>query len=111
MGAGLGPGTGGGTGGGIYRPGTGIRPPSLVREVRPVYTDEGRRRSVEGDVVLEIVVRRDGSVGDIKLIDGLGSGLNERAIAAVKQWLFSPAKRLGVPVDVLVEVAVEFKLR
>jgi hypothetical protein len=37
--------------------------------------------------------------------------LNERAIAAVKQWRFAPAKRLGSPVDVIVEVAVEFKLR
>jgi protein TonB len=98
-------------GGGPYRPGSGITPPRIIREKKADYTEEARRRNVEGEVVLEIVVRRDGSVGDIRLIDGLGSGLNERAIAAVKQWLFSPAKRLGVPVDVLVEVAVEFKLR
>ena len=75
------------------------------------YTEEARRRNIEGEVVLEIVVRRDGSVGDVKLLNGLGSGLNDRAIAAVKQWRFSPAKRLGSPVDVIVEVAVEFKLR
>ena len=42
---------------------------------------------------------------------GLGAGLDERAIAAVKQWRFDPARRKGVPVDVLVEVAVEFTLR
>jgi protein TonB len=62
-------------------------------------------------VLLEIVVRRDGSVSDVKLISGLPSGLNDRAIAAVRQWRFSPATRLGQPVDVIVEVAVEFKLR
>jgi TonB family protein len=61
--------------------------------------------------VLEIVVRRDGGVGQIKLLQGLGAGLDERAIAAVRQWQFSPAHRYGVPVDVMVEVAVEFKLR
>jgi TonB family protein len=62
-------------------------------------------------VVLEIVVRRDGTVGDVKVVQGLGGGLDRRAIDAVRQWRFSPARRLGTPVDVVVEVAVEFKLR
>ena len=110
-GAGIGPGSGGGTGGGPYRPGSGITPPSVVREVRPDYTEEGRRRGIEGDVVLEIVVRRDGTVGDVKVLQGLGAGLDQRAIDAVRQWRFAPAQRLRVPVDVSVEVAVEFKLR
>jgi TonB family protein len=110
-GAGIGPGSGGGTGGGPYRPGSGITPPTVLREVRPDYTEDGRRRNVEGDVLLEIVVRRDGTVGDIKLLQGLGSGLDQRALDAVRQWRFSPAQRQGVPVDVIVEVAVEFKLR
>jgi len=79
--------------------------------VRPDYTEDGRRRNIEGDVVLEIVVRRDGSVGDVKLLQGLGAGLDQRAVDAVRQWRFSPAQRQGAPVDVIVEVAVEFKLR
>jgi hypothetical protein len=41
----------------------------------------------------------------------LGGGLDERAISAVRQWIFAPARRNGSPVDVLVEVAVEFRLR
>ena len=82
-GAGIGPGTGGGTGGGPYRPGSGITAPGLLREVRPDYTEEARRRGLEGDVVLEIVVRSDGTVGDIKVLQGLGGGLNQRAIDAV----------------------------
>ena len=111
QGAGIGPGSGGGTGGGPYRPGTGITAPAILREVKPDYTEEGRRRHIEGDVVLEIVVRRDGSVGNVKLLQGLGAGLDQRAIEAVRQWRFSPAKRYGTPVDVIVEVAMEFKLR
>ena len=110
-GAGIGPGSGGGTGGGPYRPGSGIEPPRLLREVRADYTEDARRRGVSGEVVLEIVVRRDGSVGDVKILQGLGGGLNDRAVQAVRQWRFSPAQRLGSPVDVIVEVAVEFKLR
>jgi TonB family protein len=110
-GPGIGPGSGGGTGGGPYRPGSGIDPPSVIREVKPDYSDEARRRGLEGDVVLEIVVRRDGSVGDVRVLQGLGAGLDQRATDAVRQWRFSPAHRQGTPVDVIVEVAVEFKLR
>jgi TonB family protein len=110
-GSGLGDGDGGGTGGGPYRPGSGITPPALLREVKPDYTEEGRRRNVEGDVDLEIVVRRDGSVGDVTVVRGLGAGLDQRAIDAVRQWRFSPATRRGIAVDVIVQVAVEFRLR
>jgi len=57
------------------------------------------------------VVRSDGSVGNVKLLSGLGAGLDGRAIDAVRQWRFNPAHRYGTPVDVIVEVAVEYKLR
>jgi TonB family protein len=111
LGSGIGEGEGGGTGGGPYRPGSGIEPPRLVHEVKAQYTEDARRRGIAGDVVLEVVVRRDGSVGDAHVLHGLGFGLDERAISAVRQWRFAPAQRKGVPVDVLVEVAVEFTLR
>jgi len=110
-GSGIGPGSGGGTGGGPYRPGSGITPPRVLREVKADYTEAARQRALTGEVVLEIVVRRDGSVGDVKLLHGLGLGLDDRAIAAVRQWRFAPAERLGVPVDVIVEVGVDFRLR
>jgi protein TonB len=110
-GSGIGPGEGGGTGGGPYRPGSGVDPPKLLREVRASYTDEARRANLNGEVVLEIVVRRDGSVGDVRILQRLGSGLDERAVQAVRQWRFAPARLKGTPVDVVVEVAVEFKLR
>jgi protein TonB len=110
-GSGIGPGEGGGTGGGPYRPGSGVDPPRLLREVRADYTDAARRANLNGEVLLEIVVRRDGTVGDIRVLQRLGSGLDERAIHAVRQWRFAPARLKGTPVDVIVEVSVEFKLR
>ena len=111
LGSGIGEGSGGGTGGGPFRPGSGIEPPRLLREVKAEYTEEARRRNIKGDVVLEIVVRNDGSVGEVRVLQGLGGGLESRAVAAVRQWRFAPAMRRGQPVDVLVEVAVEFTLR
>lgn len=110
-GGGIGPGSGGGTGGGPFQPGAGIDPPTLIREVRPAYTDEARRQSIEGDVVLEIVVQRDGSVGNVRVRRSLGAGLEQKAIDAVRQWKFSPARRHGTAVDVVVDVSVGFKLR
>jgi periplasmic protein TonB len=111
VGPGVDDGTGGGAGGGPYRPGSGVEPPRLLREVKAQYTEDARARGVTGDVVLEIVIRSDGSVGDVKVLRGLGFGLNDRAVAAVRNWKFSPARRLGTPVDVIVEVEVEFSLR
>jgi protein TonB len=110
-GPGVDDGTGGGAGGGPYRPGSGVEPPRLLREVKAQYTEEARSRGVTGRVVLEIVIRADGNVGDVKILRGLGYGLDDRAIAAVRNWKFSPARRLGNPVDVIVEVEVEFSLR
>lgn len=110
-GTGVGDGSGGGFGGGPFRPGSGVEPPRLLREVKADYTDEARRSNVEGEVELEIVVRRDGTVGDVKILRGLRGGLNDRAVQAVKQWRFAPGRMKGVPVDVVVEVGVEFKLR
>ena len=114
-GSGVGPGvddgTGGGAGGGPYRPGSGVEPPRLLREVKAQYTEDARTRGITGDVVLEIVIRSDGTVGDVKILRGLGFGLDERAVTAVRNWKFSPARRLGTAVDVIVEVEVEFSLR
>lgn len=110
-GTGVGEGSGGGNGGGPFRPGSGVEPPRLLREVRADYTNEARLARIEGEVELEIVVRRDGTVGEIKIIRGLRGGLNERAVNAVRQWRFAPGRMKGVPVDVVVEVGVEFRLR
>ena len=110
-GPGVGPGSGGGIGGGPYRPGSGIEPPRLLREVKADYTEDARRANLEGDVLLEIVVRRDGTVSDPKVVKSLGRGLDQRAVQAVRQWRFDPARRFGTPVDVIVEVSVEFRLR
>jgi TonB family protein len=110
-GSGIGDGEGGGIGGGPYQPGSGIEPPRLLREVKAQYTEDARRRGITGDVLLEVVVRNDGTVGTTRVLQGLGYGLEQRAIDAVRQWRFAPAMRKGVPVDVLVQIAVEFTLR
>lgn len=110
-GAGVGPGTSGGAGGGPYRPGSGISPPAIRHEVKPVYTADALRREIEGDVVLEVVVLASGDVGEIRVVRSLGYGLDETAVDAMRRWRFHPASRQGAAVDVVVEVAMEFRLR
>jgi periplasmic protein TonB len=112
-GSGLGPGSGGGTGGGVYRPGNGVTLPRLVREVKPQYTSDAMRAKVQGTVLVECVVRPDGSVGDVQVIRSLDSvfGLDQEAIKAARQWRFQPGTRMGEPVPVLITIELTFTLR
>src|SRR4030095_2035538 len=112
-GSGLGPGSGGGTGVGVYRPGNGVNLPRVLKEVRPNYTADAMRAKVQGVVVLECVVRPDGSVTDVQVIRSLDStfGLDQEATQAAQQWRFAPGTRMGEPVSCLVSIEVTFTLR
>ncbi len=109
-GSGLGPGTGGGFGGGAYRMGSGITPPILRKQVRPIYTQDALSKKIEGTVVLEVVILKEGRIGDVRVVQGLGGGLNDQAITCVRQWVFVPAKLKGEPVNVVGDIAVDFNI-
>ena len=112
-GSGLGQGSGGGTGGGVYRPGSGIINPAVLREVKPQYTADAMRAKVQGTVLLECVVLPDGSVGRVDVVKSLDStfGLDQEAVKAARQWRFRPGTRFGEPVAVLVTIELTFTLR
>ena len=112
-GSGLGEGWGGGTGGGAFQPGNGVETPKLLHEVKPQYTAQAMRAKIQGTVLLECVVRPDGSVGDIRVKRSLDSsfGLDQEAIKAARQWQFAPGTRFGQPVPVLVTIEIAFTLR
>ena len=113
VGSGLGQGSGGGTGGGVYRPGSGIVNPRIIREVKPQYTADAMRAKVQGTVLLECVVLPDGSVGRVDVVRSLDPtfGLDQEAIKAARQWRFVPGTRFGEPVAVLVTIELTFTLR
>jgi TonB family protein len=112
-GAGIGPGSGGGTGGGVFRPGSGIVNPVVLREVKPQYTADAMRAKVQGTVWLECVVLPDGTVGNVEVTKSLDPtfGLDQEAIKAARQWRFRPGTRMGEPVAVLVTIELTFTLR
>jgi TonB family protein len=66
------------------------------------YTEEARQAGLEGTVILDIVVGEDGAVRDITIVQGLGQGLNDAAVRALKACQFTPGERNGKPVPVRV---------
>ena len=71
------------------------------------------RAKVQGVVLLECIVRPDGSVSDVNVVRSLDPtfGLDQEAIKAAKQWRFRPGTRFGEPVAVLVTIELTFTLR
>lgn len=105
-----GTGSGGGIGGGVFRVGGGVLAPKPIDTPDPQYTEEARRAKHEGTCVLSMIVGADGKPRDIRVQRGLGMGLDQKAIEAVKQWRFDPATKDGRAVAVQISVEVSFKL-
>ena len=114
-GAGSGPaqGSGPGTGeGGIYTLGSGIINPQILVKTTPAYTDEAIKQKVQGVVIIQAIIRRNGRVDSFKILRGLGFGLEEKAIQEIaNNWRFRPGTLNGKPVDVLATIEVQFNLR
>ncbi len=109
-GPGVGPGWGGGIGGGVYRVGGGVSAPRTLYDPEPEYSEEARKAKYQGVVVLWVVVGSDGRPREMRVQRSLGMGLDEKAMEAVKQWKFEPAKKDGQPVAVQVNIEVNFRL-
>lgn len=109
-GAGVGAGSGGGIGGGVFKVGGGISAPQAISTPDPEYTQEARNAKTQGTCILWLIVDDQGKPRDIRVVRGLGFGLDTRAIDAVKQWRFQPAMKDGHPVNVQISVEVGFKL-
>jgi protein TonB len=84
--------------------------PQLDHQTAPAYTSEGRQASVEGVVKLEVTVDENGRVTAVRVLKGLGFGLDESAVAAARQWTFKPATKCGKPVSYVVKPGVRFQL-
>jgi TonB family protein len=97
----------------VLRPGDGVTWPKLVHEVKPRYTPEALQARIQGVVVMEAVVRADGTVGDVTVVESLDTdhGLDDESVHALTQWRFEPATRDGEPVAVLVPVEMMFRLK
>jgi len=87
-----------------------IQPPKLIKVVDPVYPEEARKKGLEGIVILSAKTDEDGKVIDAMVLRSV-PGLDETAIAAVKQWVYEPLILEGKAVKALFTVTVRFKLK
>ena len=94
-----------------YKPGGNVSSPRILKEVKPTYTTDAQRNQISGRVMLECVVRADGTPSDIHVTQSLDPGLDAEAIKALGQWRFRPGEKDGKPVDVKVDIEMTFTLR
>ena len=114
IGEGEGPGAGIGHDGGISSASSAFETPTtqavLLYKTEPEYSEEARKAKLQGSVTLQVVIDPRGQIQTITVAQGLGLGLDEQAVAAVRKWRFRAATRNGKPVPTRALVQVTFRL-
>jgi protein TonB len=86
-----------------------IKEPKKLKNVNPTYPDIAKQARVQGVVILECTISPQGKVTDVKVLRSIPL-LDQAAMEAVKQWVYTPTLLNGVPVPVIMTVTVNFKL-
>lgn len=84
--------------------------PKPISVPQPGYTDDAQAAAIEGKVRVQLTVDETGKVVDVKLIAGLGHGLDEAALAAARRATFEPALHCGKPTQATFTISMRFKL-
>jgi TonB family protein len=90
--------------------GADLSAPEAIAKVDPAYPQDLMHDRVEGTVILYAIIHADGSVGEVKVLEGFDDRLNENARKALEQWRFRPGTKDGMPVDIEAVVRVPFKV-
>ena len=109
-GSGIGPGSGGNTGGGPMHIGGGVSKPVITYQPEAEFSEEARKAKFSGNVEVYLWVDESGSPSHIRVVRGVGMGLDEKAIEAVRQYKFKPATKDGKPVKVDLYIDVNFQI-
>jgi len=109
-GNGIGPGSGGNTGGGVLHVGGSVSQPEVRYHVDPEFSEEARKAKFSGNVEVYLWIDEKGNPSHIKVARGVGMGLDEKAIEAVRQYKFKPAMQNGKPVKVDMYIDVNFHI-
>jgi TonB family protein len=87
-----------------------IIPAEILSKPLPIYTEEARARRIEGEVLLEVVLGASGKIHVVRVVRGLGHGLDDAAVRAAEQIQFKPAQRDGQPSDSTAVLHIVFQL-
>jgi protein TonB len=85
-------------------------PPHLTRSVPPHYPEQDKEARRQGTVLMDVLLRNDGTVGSAQVISGLSTTLNEASVNAIQQWRYEPVTCNGVPVESETMVQVNYTL-
>jgi TonB family protein len=85
--------------------------PVALRKVDPKYIASAAAEGVEGKVLLYAVIRRDGRVDEVRLVQGIDERLDASAVTTFSKWEFEPATRNGQAVDLEAVVQIPFRLK
>lgn len=85
--------------------------PEKLSAPQPQYTEIARKARIQGVVIVQAIINKQGEVTNVKVLKGLPMGLSEEAVAAIKRWSFKPATLNGKPVDVYYNLTVNFRLQ
>ncbi len=96
--------------GGVLDAKEGMQPPKLAKRNEPQYSEAARNLRHQGECVVSAVVGTDGLPHDVIVVSPTGVGLDEEAVAAVRQYRFKPAMLNGTPVAVRLHIAVNFQI-
>jgi TonB family protein len=85
-------------------------PAEILSKPTPIYTQEAKNLRIEGEVLLEVILEASGSLKVVRVVRGLGHGLDDNAVKAAEQIRFKPAVRDGQPADSTVVLHIIFQL-
>jgi protein TonB len=85
--------------------------PKLVRDVKPNYSRNAMASKTQGNINYEAIVLTDGTVGAVRLTSLLHPELEHAGLEAIRQWKFTPARRGGSVIPLIVEIEMSFMLR
>jgi TonB family protein len=85
-------------------------PPEITSKPAPAYTEEARKLRIEGEVLVEVVFESSGKLKVVRVVRGLGHGLDDAAVRAAEQIHFKPALREGQPTDSTAVLHIVFQL-
>jgi TonB family protein len=89
---------------------TPVLPAEIISKPTPSYTTEARNLRIQGEVLLEVVLEASGGLHIVRVVRGLGHGLDDNAVKAAQQIRFKPAMRNGQPADSTVVLHIVFQL-